>query len=40
MSGRSTSVPWTCVYQFWLPATTWPRVFDAGGDVLHAGQLA
>ena len=39
ISGRSTSVPCTCVFQFWLPATTWPRVFDAGGDVLHAGQL-
>ena len=35
----STSVPCTCVFQFWLPATIWPRVFDAGGRVLHARQL-
>jgi hypothetical protein len=27
MAGRSTSVPCTCVDQFWFPAMTWPREF-------------
>src|SRR5262252_2920026 len=27
INGRSMSVPCTCVPQFWLPATSWPRVF-------------
>ncbi len=27
MLGRSTSVPWICVDQFWLPAMTCDRVF-------------
>jgi hypothetical protein len=25
MFWKSTSVPWTWVDQFWLPAMTWPR---------------
>ena len=30
ISGRSTSVPCTCVPQFMLPATIWPRVLTPG----------
>ena len=39
MSGRSTSVPWMRVYQFWLPATTCVCGLDARRQVLHAGHL-
>ena len=39
MSGRSTSVPWMRVNQFWLPATTCVSGLDAGGEILHARNL-
>ena len=26
ISGKSMSVPSICVFQFWFPATIWPRV--------------
>ncbi len=39
MSGRSTSVPWTCVFQFWLPATTWPRVLTPAAMYWTPGNL-
>ncbi len=39
ISGKSTSVPCSCVFQFWLPATICPRVLQPGRRVLHARQL-
>ena len=37
ISGRSTSVPWICVPQFMLPATTWPRVLTPGATYWTPG---
>ena len=38
ISGRSTSVPCTCVPQFMLPATTWPRVLTPGATYCTPGR--
>ena len=36
ISGRSTSVPWIWLDQFWLPAMTCAARVHAGRQVLHA----
>src|SRR5689334_12747085 len=37
ISGRSMSVPWICVDQFWLPAITWARVLAPGATYCTPG---